>query len=162
MLLGERISWLAWVGIAVVVALGVRKSWLDRVGEPFPTTWEDVKRVAGKFRDGHPDGDPNGKTFAFALEAAKPRDLIHMLDLFTFGAGLRHTLLDPAGNITIDEPQHAVVLEEFLKTYTSYKFVAPDTINHSFAEMYQFIEGGRGGGDGARRCFTPSRCPLPR
>jgi hypothetical protein len=24
-----------------------------------------------------------------ALQAAKPRDLIHMLDLFTFGAGLR-------------------------------------------------------------------------
>ena len=127
------------------MALGARKSWLERVGEPFPTTWEDVKRVAMKFRDGHPDGDPNGKTFAFALEAAKPRDLIHMLDLFTFGAGLRHTLLGPEGNITIDEPRHALVLEEFLKTYTSYKFVAPDTINHSFAEMYQFIEGGRGG-----------------
>lgn len=127
------------------MALGVRKSWLDRVGEPFPNTWEDVKRVAIKFRDGHPDGDPNGKTFAFALEAAKPRDLIHMLDLFTFGAGLRHTLIDPEGHITIDEPRHAEVLAEFLKIYTSYRFVAPDTINHSFAEMYQFIEGGRGG-----------------
>ena len=127
------------------MALGVRKSWLDRVGETFPQTWEDTMRIAVKFRDLHPDGDPNGKTFAFGLEAAKPRDLVHMLDLFTFGAGLRHTLLDPAGNVVIDEPQHAAVLEEILKTYTTYRFVAPDTINHSFAEMYQMIEGGRVG-----------------
>jgi ABC-type glycerol-3-phosphate transport system substrate-binding protein len=68
-----------------------------------------------------------------------------MLDLFMFGSGLRHTLIDPQGAITIDEPEHARVLEEFLKTYTEYKFVAPDTINHSFTEMYQVIEGGRAG-----------------
>jgi ABC-type glycerol-3-phosphate transport system substrate-binding protein len=68
-----------------------------------------------------------------------------MLDLFTFGSGLRHTLIDPEGKITIDQPKHALVLEEFLKTYSTYKFVAPDTINHSFNEMYQVIEGGRAG-----------------
>ena len=129
----------------VQMGFGVRKSWLDRVGESFPVTWEDAKRVAEKFRDGHPDGDANGRVFAFGLEAAKPRDLIHMLDLFTFGAGLRSTLLDASGAITIDEPRHAKVLEEFLKTYTSYRFVAPDTINYSFNEMYQVIEGGRAG-----------------
>ena len=129
----------------VQMGFGVRKSWLEKVGEKFPVTWDDTMRVATKFRDGHPDGDPNAKTFAFGLEAAKPRDLIHMLDLFTFGAGLRSTLLDPAGNITIDEPRHAKVLEEFLKTYTSYHFTAPDTINYSFNEMYQIIEGGRAG-----------------
>lgn len=129
----------------VQMGFGVRKSWLDKVGETFPETWEDAKRVAGKFRDNDPDGNGKADTFGFALEAAKPRDLIHILDLFSFGTGLRHTLIDPAGNITIDEPRHAAVLEEFLKTYTSYKFVAPDTINHSFTEMYQVIEGGRGG-----------------
>ena len=43
----------------VQMALGVRKSWLDKVGETFPATWADVQRVAVKFRDGDPDG--NGK-----------------------------------------------------------------------------------------------------
>lgn len=129
----------------VQMGFGVRKSWLDKVGEKFPETWEDAKRVAAKFRDNDPDGNGKADTFGFALEAAKPRDLIHILDLFSFGTGLRHTLIDPEGRITVDEPRHAAVLEEFLKTYTSYKFVAPDTINHSFTEMYQVIEGGRGG-----------------
>jgi ABC-type glycerol-3-phosphate transport system substrate-binding protein len=129
----------------VQMAFGARRSWLERVGEPFPVTWDDTMRVARKFRDGHPDGDPNSKVFAFGLEAAQPRDLIHILDLFIFGAGLRNTLIDPAGAIVVDEPQHAHVLEEFLKTYTTYRFVSPDTINYSFGEMYQVIEGGKAG-----------------
>lgn len=129
----------------VQMAFGVRKSWLDKVGEKFPNTWADVQRVAVKFRDNDPDGDGKANTFGMALEAAKPRDLIHMLDLFMFGSGLRHTLIDPQGKIVVDEPAHAKVLEEFMRTYTDYKYVAPDTINHSFGEMYQFIEGGKGG-----------------
>jgi ABC-type glycerol-3-phosphate transport system substrate-binding protein len=129
----------------VQMAFGVRKSWLDKVGETFPATWGDVRRVAVKFREGDPDGNGKADTFGLALEAAKPRDLIHILDLFMFGSGLRHTLIDPAGTIMVDEPAHAKVLEEFLKTYTSYGYVAPDTVNHSFPEMYQVIEGGRGG-----------------
>lgn len=129
----------------VQMGFGVRKSWLDKVSEKFPESWDDVKRIAVKFRDNDPDGNGKADTFGFALQAAKPRDLIHMLDLFTFGTGLRHTLIDPEGKITIDEPRHAAVLEEFLKTYSTYKFVAPDTINYSFPEMYQVIEGGRAG-----------------
>ena len=129
----------------VQMALGVRKSWLDKVGEKFPATWDDAKRVATKFRDNDPDGNGTANTFGFALEAAKPRDLIHMIDLFMFGSGLKHTLIDPQGKIVIDEPKRAQVLEEVLKTFTEYKFVAPDTINHSFPEMYQVIEGGRAG-----------------
>ena len=68
-----------------------------------------------------------------------------MLDLFNFGSGLRHTLVDPAGEVVIDEAEHAKILEEFLKAYTVNRYVSPDTINHSFGEMYQMIEGGRGG-----------------
>ncbi|MEO1106081.1 MAG: extracellular solute-binding protein, partial [Pseudomonadota bacterium] len=83
--------------------------------------------------------------FGLALQAAKPRDLIHMLDLFTFGSGLRHTLINPDGEIVIDQGDHKEVLTEFLKTFTDYGYVAPDTINHSFGEMYQVIEGGRAG-----------------
>ncbi len=129
----------------VQMAFGVRKSWLDKNGGKFPDTWDEVKTLAAAFRDKDPDGNGQADTFGMALQAAKPRDLIHMLDLFTFGSGLRHTLIDPEGKITIDQPAHAQVLEEFLKTYSTYKFVAPDTINHSFNEMYQVIEGGRGG-----------------
>ena len=129
----------------VQMGFGVRSSWLEKVGESYPTTWEDAKRVAAKFMTEDPDGNGKDDTFGFGLEAANPRDLIHMLDLFTFGAGLHHTLIDADGNIVIDEPQHAEVLKEFLKVFTDYGFVAPDTINHSFAEMYQVIEGGRAG-----------------
>lgn len=129
----------------VQMGFGVRKSWLEKIGEPAPVTWEDALRVGRKFQSDHPDGDPKSVLFAFALEAAKPRDLIHMLDLFTFGAGLRATLIDAEGNIVIDEPRHAKVLEEFLKVFTTYHLVAPDTINYSFNEMYQVIEGGRAG-----------------
>ncbi len=128
----------------VQMAFGVRKSWLDKVGEKPPVTWDDTLRVGRKFQTEHPDGG-TAPVFAFALEAANPRDLIHMLDLFTFGAGLRHTLIDDAGTIVIDEPQHARVLEEFLKVFTTYHMVAPDTVNYSFNEMYQVIEGGRTG-----------------
>jgi len=129
----------------VQMGFGVRKSWLDKVGEKFPATWADVQRVAVKFRDNDPDGDGKANTFGMALEAAKPRDLIHIIDLFMFGSGLRHTLIDPQGKIVVDEPARAKVLEEVLKAFTEYRYVPPDTINHSFAEMYQVIEGGKGG-----------------
>lgn len=101
----------------VQMAFGVRKSWLDKNGGKFPDSWEEVKALATAFRDKDPDGNGQADTFGMALQAAKPRDLIHMLDLFTFGSGLRHTLIDPDGKITIDQPGHAQVLEEFLKTY---------------------------------------------
>jgi len=123
----------------VQMGFGARKSWLDKAGEKFPATWDDAKRAAEKFQAADP------ATFGFALEAAHPRDLIHMLDLFIFGTGLRNTLLAPDGAITVDEPQHAQVLEQFLRIFTSYKLVPPDTINYSFNEMYQVIEGGRAG-----------------
>jgi len=129
----------------VQMGFGVRGSWLEAVGESFPATWEDAKRVAMRFMTEDPDGNGQADTFGFALQAANPRDLIHMLDLFTFGAGLRHTVIDPEGNVMIDDPRHAAVLKEFLRTFADYKLVTPDTINHSFGEMYQVIEGGRAG-----------------
>lgn len=129
----------------VQMGFGVRKSWLDKVGEKFPATWADAQRVAVKFRDNDPDGDGKANTFGMALQAAKPRDLIHMIDLFLFGSGLRNTLVDAQGKVVLDEPARAKVLEEVLKAFTDYKYLAPDTINHSFGEMYQLIEGGRAG-----------------
>ena len=129
----------------VQMGFGARKSWLEAVGEDFPETWEDVQRVSAKFIAEDPDGNGKDDTYGLALEAANPRDLIHMLDLYTFGAGLRHTLIDGAGEIVIDEPKHKQVLVEFLKTFTDYGYVSPDTVTHSFPEMYQVIEGGRAG-----------------
>lgn len=129
----------------VQMGFGVRKSWLEKVGEKFPTTWQDVQRVAVKFANNDPDGNGKQDTYGLALEAARPRDLIHMLDLYIFGAGLRHTLINPEGKIVIDESQHRHVLKEFLKTFTDYGYVSKDTISHSFPEMYQVIEGGRAG-----------------
>ena len=129
----------------VQMGFGIRDSWLDAVGEEFPETWEDTIRVAKKFVEEDPDGNGRADTYGLALQAANPRDLIHMLDLYTFGAGLRHTLIDPDGEITIDQPDHKAVLIEFLKTFTEYGLVSPDTITHSFPEMYQVIEGNRAG-----------------
>lgn len=129
----------------VQMAFGVRESWLDAVGEEFPQTWDDVLRVSEAFQTQDPDGNGQDDTYGLALQAANPRDLIHMLDLYTFGAGLRHTLIDPDGNIVIDEAAHKAVLTEFLKTFTDYALVSPDTVNHSFGDMYQLIEGGRAG-----------------
>jgi ABC-type glycerol-3-phosphate transport system substrate-binding protein len=104
----------------VQMGFGVRKSWLDKVGEKFPETWADVQRVSVKFRDNDPDGNGKADTYGMALEAAKPRDLIHILDLFIFGSGLRATLVDAKGDVIIDQPAHAQVLEEILKALTVY------------------------------------------
>jgi multiple sugar transport system substrate-binding protein len=129
----------------VLMAMGVRRSWMQKVGGTYPKTWDQAKGLATRFQQDDPAGTGKGSVYGFALEAAHPRDLIHMLDLFTFGAGVRHTLLDPQGNITIDQPDHAAILEAFLKIFTVDHLVPPDTINYSFNEMYQMIEGGRAG-----------------
>jgi ABC-type glycerol-3-phosphate transport system substrate-binding protein len=47
--------------------------------------------------------------------------------------------------VVIDEPEHEKVLAEFLRIFGAYHLVPPDTINYSFNEMYQVIEGGRVG-----------------
>ncbi|MGF1475143.1 MAG: ABC transporter substrate-binding protein [Geminicoccaceae bacterium] len=129
----------------VQMAFGTRKSWLDAVGAEVPATWEETLEVAQKFMTEDPDGNGEDDTFGIAIEAAGPRDLVHMLDLYTFGTGLRHTLVDPEGHVVIADEGHKEVLIEVMKLFTDYQLVAPDSVNHSFAEMYQVIEGGRAG-----------------
>ena len=100
--------------------------------------------LAETFTKGDPDKNGTaGDTFGLALQAANPRDLIHMLDLFTFGTGIRHTIIDPQGNIVINEPRRKEITKAFVALYWNY--TARDTINHSFTEMYQIIEGGKAG-----------------
>ena len=128
----------------VQAAFGVRKSWLEASGKPFPTTWAEMKVLAEFFTKGDPDKNGKaGDTFGFALEAANPRDLVHMIDLFSFGTGVPNTIIDAKGNITINEAKHKAIVKEVLGLFWNY---APkDTINYSFAEMYQIIEAGKGG-----------------
>jgi ABC-type glycerol-3-phosphate transport system substrate-binding protein len=128
----------------VQMAFGVRRSWLEAVDEEFPRTVDDMVRIAEKFQQGDPDGNGvDGDTFGLALQAANPRDLVHMMDLFTFGTGLRHTVIDPEGNIVINEPDRRALYSRIVEIYREY--TAQDTINHSFTEMYQVIEGNRAG-----------------
>ena len=117
----------------VQMAFGARKSWLENIGAAFPKTWEEGLAVAKQFTEGDPDGNGTaGDTYGFALEAANPRDLIHILDLFTFGTGIKHTIIDPEGNILINEERHKEVTKELIKVFTEYKYTPKDTVNYSF------------------------------
>lgn len=128
----------------VQMAFGVRRTWLETLDEEFPRTVDDLTRIARKFQEGDPDGNGvEGDTFGIALQAANPRDLVHMMDLFTFGTGLKHTIIDPDGNVLINEPERRALYSQIVEIYRNY--TAQDTINHSFTEMYQVIEGNRAG-----------------
>ncbi len=106
-----------------------------------PDTWDEVKALAVAFRDKDPDGNGQADTFGPRPAGAKPRDLIHMLDLFVFGSGLRHTLIDPEGKI-LDRPASPCAgAGRVPQDLFTFKFVAPDTINHSFNEI---VPGDRG------------------
>jgi len=124
----------------VIVGLGVRKSWLAEIGEPFPRSWDDFLRVAGKFKDKHKDA------FPIALHAGSPGAITGAgISLFAYGNGASHVLVDEKGEIVIDQPAVARPLVEYLKLFTHYKYVSPDAINHGFVELYQMIEGGKAG-----------------
>lgn len=132
----------------VLIGWGVRQSWLDAVGEKPPQTWDDVLRVARAFQArpaGGAAGAGQGETFGMALQAGDADSLIGMIEAFMVGTGLENPTVDDAGTLMIDRPDHARVLVEYLKVFTTYKLVSPDTVNHGFIEMYQMIEGGRAG-----------------
>ncbi len=124
----------------VIVGLGVRTSWLNEVGETFPKTWDDFLRIGRKFKERHKDAYP------LALHAGSPGSMTSAgIDLFAYGNGAPHALLDNNGEIVIDQPYVAKPLTEYLKLYTEYKFVSPETTNYGFVELYQMIEGGKAG-----------------
>lgn len=135
----------------VLIGWGVRRSWLDAAGEAPPRSWDDVLRVARAFQArpaggaGGAQGSNGGETFGMALQAGDADSLINMIEAFMAGAGLENPTVDDAGTLMIDRPEHARVLVEYLKVFTQYKLVSPDTVNHGFIEMYQMIEGGRAG-----------------
>lgn len=131
----------------VIAGWGVRKSWLEKVGETFPRTWTDVLRVARKFQDQDPDGNGRNDTFGLALQGGGAASLIDSgIKMFTVGGNRApFDLVDDNNKIVLTDPRVSVPLNEYLKVYTDYKLVSPETINHGFSEMYQLIEGGRVG-----------------
>lgn len=129
-----------------IAGWGVRKSWLDKVGETFPVTWADTLRVAEKFQKGDPDGNGKNDTYGMAWQAGNAGSIFGgSINLLAFGTGADHALIDDDAKIIITKPEVAKPTVEFLKLFTEYKLVAPDTVNHTFTDMYQLIEGGRAG-----------------
>ncbi len=131
----------------VITAWGARKSWLEKLGEDYPRTWPEMLRIAERFQNEDPDGNGQDDTYGFALQGGGSGSLIGAgTKLFAMGGNRApHDLMDENGQITIADPAVSLPTAEYLKVYTDYKLVAPDTINHTFTDMYQLIEGGRVG-----------------
>lgn len=129
-----------------IAGWGVRKSWLDKAGETFPVTWADTIRVAEKFQKSDPDGNGKDDTYGMAWQAGNAGSMFGgSINLLAFGTGADHALIDDDAKIIITQPEVAKPTIEYLKLFTDYKLVAPDTVNHTFTDMYQLIEGGRAG-----------------
>ncbi|WP_342358830.1 ABC transporter substrate-binding protein [Terrarubrum flagellatum] len=129
-----------------ITGWGVRKSWLDKVGEKFPQTWEDALRIAKKFQDEDPDGNGKKDTFGIAMQAGDAASITGGgISLLVYGNGIAHPLVDEKGDVVIDKPEVAKAIIEYLKLFTEYKLVSPETVNHTFTDMYQLIEGNRVG-----------------
>ena len=130
----------------VITGWGARKSWLAKVGEQFPATWDDALRIGRKFQEDDPEGTGQKNTYGMAMQGGDPSSMIDAgISILTYGNGVAHSLVDDAGNLVIDQPENARVTIEYLKLYTSYKLLSPETVNHIFTDMYQLIEGGRVG-----------------
>ena len=130
----------------VITGWGVRKSWLAKVGEQFPSTWDDALRAGKKFQENDPEGTGQKNTYGMAMQGGDPSSMIDAgISILTYGNGVAHSLVDDAGNLVIDQPENARVTIEYLKLYTTYKLLSPETVNQIFTDMYQLIEGGRVG-----------------
>ena len=124
----------------------MRKSWLKAVNEEYPKTWSDALRIAKKFQENDPDGNGKNDTFGIAMQAGDAPSITGGgINLLVYGSGVAHPLVDENGEIVIDRPEVAKPTIEYLKLFTEYKLVSPETVNHTFTDMYQLIEGGRVG-----------------
>lgn len=129
-----------------MTGLGVRKSWLEKVGEQPPKTWDDVLRIGKKFQEQDPDGNGKRDTFGIAMQAGDAPSITGGgINLLVYGNGLLHPLVNEKGDIVIDQPEVSKAITEYIKLFTEYKLVSPETVNHTFTDMYQLIEGGRVG-----------------
>jgi len=130
----------------VIQGWGVRKSWMEKAGKSFPQTWEETLSLARTMQATDPDANGKADTYGMAWQAGNAGSMIGAgINLLVYGSGQAHPIIDVNGNIVIDQPAVAKPTIEYLKLFTEYKLVAPDTINHTFTDMYQLIEGGRVG-----------------
>jgi hypothetical protein len=128
----------------VQMALGTRKSWLEKVGEPVPVTWDDTKRVAQKFREADPDGNGRADTFGFALQAARPRDLITCWTCSSSAPACRTPCSTRRGTSrSTSRSTPPCWPSSCAPTRPTVRAAGHD--QPLLAEMYQVIEGGRGG-----------------
>jgi len=129
-----------------MTGLGVRKSWLAKVGEQPPKSWDDLVRIGKKFQEDDPDGNGKKDTFGVAMQAGDAPSITGGgINLLVYGNGLPHPLVNENGEVVIDQPEVARAVIEYVKLFTDYKLVSPETVNHTFTDMYQLIEGGRVG-----------------
>ncbi len=129
----------------VITGWGVRKSWLAKVGESYPKTWDDVLRIGRKFQDSDVAGSGQ-KVYGVAMQGGDPPSMIDAgAAMLAYGNGVPHALVDDKGEIVIDQPEVAAATIAYLKLYTTDKLVSPETVNQTFTDMYQLIEGGRVG-----------------
>ena len=91
-----------------MTGLGVRKSWLEKVGDQPPKTWDDVLRIGKKFQDQDPDGNGKKDTFGIAMQAGDAPSITGGgINLLVYGNGLPHPLVNEKGDIVIDQPDVA-------------------------------------------------------
>ncbi len=109
-----------------MTGLGVRKSWLEKVGEQPPKTWDDVLRIGKKFQEDDPDGNGKKDTFGIAMQAGDAPSITGGgINLLVYGNGLPHPLVNENGDIVIDQPEVAKAVIEYMKLFTDYKLVSP-------------------------------------
>jgi ABC-type glycerol-3-phosphate transport system substrate-binding protein len=124
----------------VITGWGARKSWLEKAGEPFPATWDDLVRTGRKFQE------QNKGVYGVAMQAGDPSSMIGAgVAMLAYGNGVAHPVVDENGEVVTDTPENAAVTIAYLKLFTTDKLVSPETVNHTFTDMYQLIEGGRVG-----------------
>lgn len=131
----------------VITAMGARASWLDAVGEEFPETWEDVLRVGRKFQEEDPDGNGRDDTFGLAMQGGGADNMTGAGTKMLILGGNRQPfdVMTEEGEVVLDDPAVSGPIVEYLKLYGEHGLVSPETINHTFTDMYQLIEGGRVG-----------------
>lgn len=130
----------------VAAGWGVRKSWLEKLGETYPANWDDALRIAARFQNEDPDGNGKADTYGMAFQGGGVGSLVRSgSNLLVFGSGAPHAIIDDNAEVVLDRPEVAEPTIAYLKLYTENKVMAPETLSYTFNDMYQLVEGGRAG-----------------
>jgi len=125
------------------IALGIRKSWLQKVNGKVPETIDEFIELGKKFVNEDPDN--NGKNDTFGFTGYFGKGSLEFLRYFTLASGLNDITVNEKGEPTFNEATRKKILAKYASMYNTDKIVARDCVNHTYLEMYQLIEGGRVG-----------------